>query len=307
MVPSFVAASMPPGKGTPLAQAKQIAAYMHGAFYSPLAQERNRPPRVEMARLTVRQFKNAVADLVSGTAPVLPENAEKGLRGQYFKARDFDELMRMQTRNFAERRHVLASLEAGVGAVVSGGWADAARIGITGLSDGAATVQFALQRGARVVVTASEANAERLRGYGAEVTPYGDGLAERVAALAGTGSHPPVDRVFDMSPGGALEEYLADRAARVVAVDDRDGPAGPECRGERSGDRLRDGAQLLPLPRQPTQRRQALGQAIRIAVEAQGRFQGCEQLMVPRKLGGVDECPVEIAHAGFPVIAWSMR
>ncbi len=94
----FVAASMPPGKGTPPAQAKQIAAYMHGAFYSPLAQERNRPPRVEMARLTVRQFKNAVADLVSGTAPVLPENAEKGLRGQYFKARDFDEKNRIVDR-----------------------------------------------------------------------------------------------------------------------------------------------------------------------------------------------------------------
>lgn len=60
------------------------------------------------------------------------------------KARDFDELMRMHTRDFAERRRVLASLEAGVGAVISGGWADAARIGITGLSDGAATVQFAL-------------------------------------------------------------------------------------------------------------------------------------------------------------------
>ena len=94
----FVAASMPPGKGTPAAQARQIAAYMHGAFYSPLAQERNRPARVEMARLTVRQFKNAVADLVGGTSPVLPENAEHGLRGQYFKARDFDDKNRIVDR-----------------------------------------------------------------------------------------------------------------------------------------------------------------------------------------------------------------
>jgi hypothetical protein len=60
------------------------------------------------------------------------------------KARDFDELMRMHTKDFAERRRVLKSLETGVGRTVAGGWADPARIGITGLSDGAATVQFAL-------------------------------------------------------------------------------------------------------------------------------------------------------------------
>lgn len=94
----FIAATMPPGKGTPAPLAARIAAYMHGAFYSPLAQERNRPARVEMARLTVRQFKNAVADLMGGTGPVLPEGAEHGLRGQYYKARDFDEKNRVVDR-----------------------------------------------------------------------------------------------------------------------------------------------------------------------------------------------------------------
>lgn len=94
----FVAKSMPPGRGTPAPQAAKIAAYMHGAFYSPLAQERNRPPRVELARLTVKQFKNAVADLMSGTAPVVPDVAPGGLRGQYYKARDFDEKNRVLER-----------------------------------------------------------------------------------------------------------------------------------------------------------------------------------------------------------------
>jgi hypothetical protein len=87
----FIAQSMPPGPNkTPLAEAQKIAAYMHAAFYSPLAQARNRPPRVEMARLTVRQFKNAVADLVNGTAPVIPDVKERGLTAHYFKSRDFD-------------------------------------------------------------------------------------------------------------------------------------------------------------------------------------------------------------------------
>jgi hypothetical protein len=94
----FIAQSMPPGKKTPLPEAKSIASYMHGAFYSPLAQERNRPARVELARLTVRQFKNAVADLMNGSAPTVPDGAEHGLRAQYFKSRELDEKNRVVDR-----------------------------------------------------------------------------------------------------------------------------------------------------------------------------------------------------------------
>src|SRR6478672_6284028 len=41
-----------------------VSAFIHDAFYSPVAQERNRPARVELSRLTVRQYQNAVSDLV---------------------------------------------------------------------------------------------------------------------------------------------------------------------------------------------------------------------------------------------------
>ena len=85
---AYVGKAMPPGQGTPAPQARLVAAYIHGAFYSPLAQERNRPARVEMARLTVRQFKNAVADLMSGSTPAVPDGPERGLRAQYFKGRE---------------------------------------------------------------------------------------------------------------------------------------------------------------------------------------------------------------------------
>lgn len=54
-------------------------------------------------------------------------------------------------------------------------------------------VQIARARGARVIGTASERNHEHLRGLGAEPVVYGDGLADRVRALAPQG----VDVVLD--------------------------------------------------------------------------------------------------------------
>ncbi len=46
--------------------AEKVSAYMYDAFYSKAAQARNpmRPARIELSRLTVRQYRNAVADLV---------------------------------------------------------------------------------------------------------------------------------------------------------------------------------------------------------------------------------------------------
>src|SRR5262245_48771870 len=41
-----------------------VSSFIHDAFYSPVAQERNRPARIELSRLTVRQYQNAVSDLV---------------------------------------------------------------------------------------------------------------------------------------------------------------------------------------------------------------------------------------------------
>jgi len=49
---------------------------------------------------------------------------------------------------------------------------------------GVAAVQIARARGARVIGTASEANHEFLRSLGAEPTTYGDGMVQRIRALA---------------------------------------------------------------------------------------------------------------------------
>ena len=54
-----------------------------------------------------------------------------------------------------------------------------------GTMTGFAAVQIALLRGAYVIATAGETFAGRLRELGAKVTPYGDGMVERVREIAG--------------------------------------------------------------------------------------------------------------------------
>lgn len=65
-----------------------------------------------------------------------------------------------------------------------------------GSTVGYAAVQIAVQHGARVIATAGTTYAAALRAAGAAVTDYGDGMAERVRALAGG----PVDLVLDAAP-----------------------------------------------------------------------------------------------------------
>ena len=96
---TFISKQMPPGpKKCSVPDAKSVAAYMYAEFYSPVAQERNRPARVEIARLTVRQFRNAVADLVSDFHAAVPNSSGRGLRAEYFKSRDFNGKDRVTTK-----------------------------------------------------------------------------------------------------------------------------------------------------------------------------------------------------------------
>ncbi|MBC8140204.1 MAG: DUF1592 domain-containing protein [Armatimonadetes bacterium] len=86
----YIAAAMPPGpKKCSVTDAPKVAAYIHDAFYSPLAQERNRPARVALSRLTVRQLKNAVTDLVGSFRTQVSPGEAQGLRAEYFRANQF--------------------------------------------------------------------------------------------------------------------------------------------------------------------------------------------------------------------------
>jgi NADPH:quinone reductase-like Zn-dependent oxidoreductase len=83
---------------------------------------------------------------------------------------------------------------------------------------GAAAVQLALARGARVIGAASAANADYLRLLGAEPVTYGAGMAERVRALAPDG----VDVALDVAGSGVLPELIdfAGGAHNVVTLAD---------------------------------------------------------------------------------------
>ena len=84
---AFIRQNMPPGARQKLSvsEAQSAAAYIYDSFYSPLAQERNRPARVALSRLTVRQFRNVVADLVGSFRPAVRWDDKRGLHGEYFK------------------------------------------------------------------------------------------------------------------------------------------------------------------------------------------------------------------------------
>src|SRR5436305_14675369 len=68
--------------------AKLVAEFIHGAFYSPTAQARNKPARVELSRLTIRQYRNTLADLFAGFRGNVQLDGRQGLSGEYFKSRN---------------------------------------------------------------------------------------------------------------------------------------------------------------------------------------------------------------------------
>ncbi|WP_165219884.1 DUF1592 domain-containing protein [Aquisphaera insulae] len=84
----YIAKSMPEDDpGTCVGpDAEKVAAYIYEAFYSKTAQARNKPPRIELSRLTVRQYQNTVADLIGGFRGPTTWEGPTGLHGQYYKS-----------------------------------------------------------------------------------------------------------------------------------------------------------------------------------------------------------------------------
>lgn len=86
---------------------------------------------------------------------------------------------------------------------------------------GAVAVQLAVALGATVIGTASQANHEYLRSLGATPVEYGDGLVDRVRAIAPQG----IDAVFDTAGQGALPDSIELRGGtdRIVTIADMAG------------------------------------------------------------------------------------
>ena len=82
----YIAKNMPedaPGRCTG-PDAESVAGFIHDDFYSREARARNHPARVELSRLTNRQYLHTIADLLrsfSDSDPAL--NRDRGLRGDY--------------------------------------------------------------------------------------------------------------------------------------------------------------------------------------------------------------------------------
>jgi NADPH:quinone reductase-like Zn-dependent oxidoreductase len=116
---------------------------------------------------------------------------------------------------------------------------------------GSVAVQLARARGARVIGTAGESNQEFLRSLGAEPTTYGEGLVERVRALAPDG----VDLAFDTAGKGGVPDLitLTGDPARVATIADFGAAAlGVKVTGGgdfRATEALDEAAELIELGR----------------------------------------------------------
>jgi mono/diheme cytochrome c family protein len=91
----FIRMEMPPDapKRLPQADAQKVAEYIHDAFYSSLARERNKPARVELSRLTVRQYRNVITDLIGSFRSGEQPDARQGLAAKYFKAQPWSNVL----------------------------------------------------------------------------------------------------------------------------------------------------------------------------------------------------------------------
>ncbi|MBL6908960.1 MAG: DUF1592 domain-containing protein [Pirellulales bacterium] len=70
--------------------AKVIAETIHPSFYSLIAQEKNKKARLELSRLTVRQMRESLADIVGSFRSPYPKiDQQRGLRAEYFDSRKF--------------------------------------------------------------------------------------------------------------------------------------------------------------------------------------------------------------------------
>ena len=140
----------------------------------------------------------------------------------------------------AAAMHALAATGVGAGETVL---VHAAAGGV-----GLMVVQIAVARGAHVVGTASEGHHEYLRELGAEPTTYGEGLADRVRALAPDGVDAAIDCVGRARPSMCVLEELFQIAADRRSLSSRGGEVGIKMigggPGADPGTELRNAARL---------------------------------------------------------------
>jgi NADPH:quinone reductase-like Zn-dependent oxidoreductase len=159
---------------------------------------------------------------------------------------------------------------------------------VSGASGGVGSVatQIAVHRGVHVIGTAGPSNQQYIASLGATPTTYGEGLVERVRALAPDG----VDAALDIAGSGVIPELveLTGDASRVLSIADFSAPEhGAQVSSGGVGDKssaLREGARLVAAGalRLPVERTFALADAgAAQAVSEQGHARGRLIVTVP--------------------------
>jgi len=124
---------------------------------------------------------------------------------------------------FADAAGLPAALETATRALDQLGVTSGTTLFVNGASGGVGStvIQLAAARGARVIGAAGAANQAYLALLGAEPVIYGDGMTERVRALAPGG----VDKALDVAGNGILLQLieLAGDPKNVITVADLDG------------------------------------------------------------------------------------
>ncbi|MEW6158753.1 MAG: DUF1592 domain-containing protein [Verrucomicrobiota bacterium] len=113
------------------ADAQKVAQYIYDAFYSREARARQNPPRIELVRLTNRQYVQTIADLLkSFTGPDASiVSPERGLQGSYYKSRGFN-----QDKKVREQLDREVNFEFGTGSPFTPGTADAEGVETNGFA-----------------------------------------------------------------------------------------------------------------------------------------------------------------------------
>jgi NADPH:quinone reductase-like Zn-dependent oxidoreductase len=113
---------------------------------------------------------------------------------------------------------IAGSTAAAALAVVKPGPGDTVLVGGAGGGVGVFTVQLARLAGARVIGTGSPTSADALRALGAEPVTYGDGLVDRVRALAPGGVSAAIDLFGAETVQAARELGVPDERITTIAA-----------------------------------------------------------------------------------------
>ena len=143
-------------------QSGMVAEYIYDSFYSPGARAKSgTPPKMAVARLTNRQYRESVADLVGSFGKITVPGEGRGLKAQYFQS----DGMNKKARKVLDREDPRLEFEFGEGAPAEGITPDQFSIAWDGSLIAPATgwYEFRLStpNGARVYLTG-----ERLEGDG---------------------------------------------------------------------------------------------------------------------------------------------